>query len=113
MEVFKLSRSYRKHPIVTDGSPRTTKEMKRIANSKVRNSKGTYNGSSYKKLFCSYDIHDYVSRWSKEDAIKEWFDEEANLLNGIISDEKRTLHHKYGTLKNYLDRNWAKWFKRK
>lgn len=107
-----MSRSYKRSSVSTDGSPHTTKEMKRIANSKVRNSKGTYNGSSYKKLFCSYDIHDYISRWSKEDAIQKWFEEEADILNGIISF-KYSYHNKYKTLKNFLNRRWAKWYKRK
>lgn len=107
-----MSRSRRKHPVSTDGSPRTTKEMKRIANSKVRKSKGKFNGGSYKKLFCSYDIHDYISRYSKYEAIEKWFEEEADILNGIIPF-RYSLHNKYKTLKNYLNRGWAKWYKRK
>ena len=107
-----MSRSYRKHPVSTDGSPRTTKEMKRYANSKVRNAKGIYNGKSYKKLFCSYDIHDYISRESKKEAIQRWFEEEADILNKIIPF-KYSLHNEYKTLKNYLNRGWAKWYKRK
>ena len=107
-----MSRSYKKYPFLTDGSPRTTKEMKRYANSKVRNTKGIYNGKSYKKLFCSYDIHDYISRESKQEAIKRWFEEEADILNGIISF-KYSFHNEYKTLKNYLNRGWAKLYKRK
>lgn len=112
MEVFKLSRSYKRSSVSTDGSPHTTKEMKRYANSKVRKTNGVFNGNSYKKLFCSYDIHDYISRWSKQDAIQKWFEEEADILNGIISF-KYSYHDKYKTLKNYLNRGWAKWYKRK
>ena len=107
-----MSRSYKKRPIGTDGSPHTTKEMKRHANSKVRKTKGIYNGNSYKKLFCSYDIHDYISRYSREEAIQKWFEEETDILNGIISF-KYSDHNKYKTLENFLNRWWAKWYRRK
>lgn len=107
-----MSRSYKHNPVGTDGSPHTTKEKKRHANSRVRNTKETYNGNSYKKIFCSYDIHDYISRWSKQDAIKKWYEEEAEILNGIIPF-KYSYHNRYKTLENFLNRGWAKWYKRK
>lgn len=109
-----MSRSYKKHSFSTDGSPHHTKEMKRYANSKVRNTKGKFNGGSYKKIFCSYDIHDYIFRFSKKDAIKRWFDEENGILNGIYKfHPKYSFHAKYKNLENYLYHTWTKWYKRK
>ena len=110
-----MSRSYRKHPVSTDGSPHHTKEMKRIANSKVRKTNGIFNGGSYKKLFCSYDIHDYICRQPKEEAIKEWYDEEAEILNNIRAyiNKHYGLHSNFKNLDDYLKRGWSKWYKRK
>lgn len=63
-----MSRSYKKNPWATDGSPKTTKEMKRIAQKVVRNSKDVpMKGGSYKKFFESWKIHDYKSFMSWED----------------------------------------------
>ena len=60
-----MSRSYKHSPYSTDGHRRTTKASKRYANAVVRHyKKGLPNGKAYKKLYCSYDIHDWINRWS-------------------------------------------------
>lgn len=51
-----MSRSYKKTPGFV---AKKIKFMKRQANKRVRRAKNVSNGSSYKKLFCSYDICDY------------------------------------------------------
>lgn len=58
-----MSRSYKKYPIVTDNG--CSKELKKYANRVVRQKMkdvnfGIANGKSYRKLFESYDICDYV-----------------------------------------------------
>ena len=56
-----MSRSYKHSPVVTDGHSGTTKEMKRYANKATRNTdfdELPLKGKGYKKVFCSYDIHD-------------------------------------------------------
>ena len=50
-----MSRSFKKTHIVKDH----TKGMKRFANKAVRNTLELSSGSSFKKVFCSYDISDY------------------------------------------------------
>jgi len=70
-----MSRSYKHNPYCTDGHPGTTKESKRFANKKVRNTdleELPPKGKSYKKISESYDIHDWINRWTKEEAIKNW-----------------------------------------
>ena len=84
-----MSRSYKKSPYCTDGHRRTTKETKQIANRSVRRRNKritlgyltresryrdilTLDGMSYKRFFCSYDIHDYVTRWSKAEALHDY-----------------------------------------
>ena len=84
-----MSRSYKKNPYCTDGHRRTTKETKQLANRCVRRRNKrvtlgyltrdskyrdilTLDGMSYKKFFCSYDIHDYVTRWSKAEALHDY-----------------------------------------
>lgn len=101
-----MSRSYKKHPVVNDGHVRTTKEKKRCANSIVRkyNEDQTFNGGSYKKIFCSYDIHDYVSRQTIKDYIVKWNEEEAEIINGKwTGKEKYLLHNKYKNIENYIN----------
>lgn len=51
-----MSRSYRKNFGEGLGKER---RMKRLANKKVRKTKGVSNGKQFKKLFQSYDIEDY------------------------------------------------------
>lgn len=70
-----MSRSYKKHPVWTDGSPHTTKEMKRFANKAVRHAgfdEIPLKGKGYKKKFESWDIHDQVTRCTKQQCIDNW-----------------------------------------
>lgn len=67
-----MSRSYHKHPVATDGSPKTTQESKKFANKKVRNTEDIPNGGAYKKVSESWEIHDYKSYWPWEEAKKHW-----------------------------------------
>lgn len=99
-----MSRSYKKHPYCVSGTRKTTKEMKRYANKSVRNYNKTLSkGKSYKKLFCSYDIHEYRSYWTWYQAKKEY-----ELNNG----KWFTWQDKYPTLKLFY-RFWNKYYRRK
>ena len=67
-----MSRSYKKNPIYTD-RPHGAKYWKRLANKKVRRKNYHFlKGKEYKKLYPSWEIHDYISRWSKEQALKDF-----------------------------------------
>ena len=70
-----MSRSVKKHPVCTDGRPGTTKEIKKYANKAVRKAdfdEIPLKGKGYRKKFQTYDIHDWIHRWTKEQAIKDW-----------------------------------------
>lgn len=96
-----MSRSVKKHPVVTDGRG-GQKWPKRQANKKVRRyKKGLSDGKAYKKLFCSWEIHDYISRWSWEEA--KWEYEHS---------PSPYLLEKYPTLKDFY-KYWSKYYKRK
>ena len=95
-----MSRSYKKHPYYTDGSPKTTKEKKKFANKRVRNYEDLPDGAAYKKISESWDIHDYANRWTWEEAKKTW------------EDEDSYLRKRYHTLKD-LYRYWLKCCKTK
>ena len=96
-----MSRSYKKSPVYTDGTPGATSMSKRYANKAVRNYSGEIsNGGFYKHLFCSYCIHDYISRWTWKEAKQDY--NTKNYLKGHCSDEKE-FYNKY----------WAKYYKRK
>lgn len=89
-----MSRSYKKHPIVKDHS--SGKWGKKQSNRAVRNKEEAYKRSNYKKVYPSWDIHDYISYYSKEMAIEDWYVEEAR------PKESQFLHNKYGTLEKWL-----------
>ena len=98
-----MSRSYKKVPVSTDGKRKTTKEMKRCANKHVRHYKeGLHKGNAYKKLFCSYDIHDFISYWP-------WSEAKQDYETGMLSSY---LQERYPTLKSFY-RHWYTCQKRK
>ena len=67
-----MSRSYKKHPFHTDHHVKTSKEKKRFANKKVRRTKSVPSGNAFKKVYPTYDICDWRSRWTWEEAIDDW-----------------------------------------
>lgn len=71
-----MSRSYRKHPVVKDNG-KSKKQDKTLANRIVRRKLkdpeyDLADGKSYKKEYESWNIADYITRWTKEEAIKEY-----------------------------------------
>lgn len=95
-----MSRSYKKNPIYTDGRTPTPKRVKAIANDKVKHTKNLPNGCAYKKVFETYDIHDYISRWSWEEAKFAYFHPNPYGINW--QDD-------YPTLKDFY-RYWKKYY---
>ena len=94
-----MSRSYKKHPICTDHHVKTSKEMKRIANKKIRSLKNElFKGGDYKKAFCSYDICDYKFRKTWAEAKWEFDNEDYRAW---------WLKKQQPTLKSW----WREWFK--
>ena len=67
-----MSRSYKKNPVYTDGRAGSTKKSKKFANKKVRsyNEEESLSGSDYKKVYGQYNIHDYILRWTLEEALE-------------------------------------------
>lgn len=113
-----MSRSYKKHPILTDGSRRVTHQMKRIANHSVRrrdkkiisqclydaecfDSNALLDKNYYKKHFSSYAIHDWISRWSKAQAINDYYE-----------DRYQLWQNEYKNINKFLN-YWAKCYHRK
>lgn len=71
-----MSRSYKKNPWVTDNVH--SKERKKVANNKVRTSvkheeEMLPQGSTYKKIHESWEIHDYAFRQTKRAALQWWY----------------------------------------
>ena len=67
-----MSRSFKKTPIYKDGGYQS--DGKRIANRKVRRAPNdtfsTVKRKLYKKIYETWDINDYVIRWTRRDAEK-------------------------------------------
>ena len=98
-----MSRSYKKAPVYTDYSRKTTKYWKRQANHKVRRSKDVLNNKSYRKAYNSWRIHDYMTYWTKVDAIA-WYEKHK---------DKSWWFKDAQTLDEYLNRYWEHDFHRK
>ena len=93
-----MSRSYKKHPVVTDSKRKTTKLQKRVANKRFRHSTvELYQGNSYRKYSERYNINDYKWWTTEKDAI-EWY---------INKCDSTYIRGRYPTLENYLN-YWAK-----
>lgn len=104
-----MSRSYKKNPIYTDH--RSGKQAKRFANKKVRKyNRKIANGKSYRKIYNSYDIHDYICRETYQEHRQSYESDLKAFINGGSRfdprDSSRWNYH-------YNDNYWAKIFKRK
>ncbi len=58
-----MSRSRKKTPIIKyapSSRKRSLRVVKRAANKRVRSAEDIPDGSYYKKLYCSWDIHDCI-----------------------------------------------------
>lgn len=116
-----MSRSYKHTPIYTDGTAKSTQYTKRKANSKVRNCRDenipTRSRAWFKRVFDQYDIHDYISYWSKRDAIlkltQDWIEEEEKQILNNKPVEEGFYHRRYCTLSNFIQHRWHKNYKRK
>ena len=98
-----MSRSYKKAPICKDNG--IGKNAKRLANKVVRRAKienlKTGKSNSYRKQSNSYNIHDYVSYWSREEAIKNYEEDKCGRWQSM-----------FPTLEEFLN-YWAKCCQRK
>lgn len=83
-----MSRSYKKNPIVKDGH--SGKFGKRLANRKVRHcKKDIANGKAYKKIFESWDIHDFVYRYPLIQLLRDQEAEEKAVMNDGVPDYRK------------------------
>lgn len=102
-----MSRSYKKNPIYTD-RPHGAKYWKRQANRRVRHYRGTLANKKYRRLYCSWDIHDWISRWDKREAIED-YRTSVYFYQGV----PHVVWDDYKTEQEFLDKEWAKYYKRK
>lgn len=102
-----MSRSYKKTPIIKDNG-KSKKVAKTFAVRKTRRKLKNLDyeiadGKSYKKEFESWEIADYITRWTKEDALKEYESK---------SKKYCWFREEWPTLEDYLN-YWYKCMKRK
>lgn len=103
-----MSRSYRHTPIVKDGGI-SSKKNKQRANRYVRrclnrNLDLELQGCSYKKVYNTWEINDYVSRYTVKQAIQEYSERCSR-----ISYLDTWFIEKYPTLNDYLN-EYYKWY---
>lgn len=92
-----MSRSYKKHPFITDHKRKVTKLNKQLANRKFRRMGELCQGGNYKKYSDSWNICDYKWWTTEKDAI-DWY---------INVCDNSYIRGKYKTLEDYLN-YWAK-----
>ena len=122
-----MSRSYKKHPVCTDGHRRTTKENKQLANRSVRRRNKqivdgyftedprytemlTLDGKSYTRYWNSWNIHDWISWWSMATAINQ-FEHPNWLYNPNIGGWFHP-YDEYSSIYDFIS-YWEKYYKRK
>lgn len=106
-----MSKSYRKNPISKDGGT-SSKKKKKIMHKTVRRklnrdiSDDSLANIPSKKMYETWDINDYISRYTREDAIAYY--------NKTEKDEwqKEWFYKKYPTLEDWLN-EWEKNYIRK
>lgn len=70
-----MSRSYKKFPHYSDGENGGARFGKKFANKKVRRTKFDElpkKGKGYKKFYEQWDIRDFTSHWTWEEAITDY-----------------------------------------
>lgn len=103
-----MSRSYRKTYIINVED--SSKRSKRKANEKVRRYLKTNDvalqNSDYKKVYESYDIHDFPIKYTLEDAINDYEQSVKDREEGTIRFNTIDLN-KFPTLDSWLN-HWKK-----
>lgn len=109
-----MSRSYKKQPISKDNQRGGAKLAKRFANKVVRKAENlpSRQRAAYKKCFCTWNIHDYISRWTLQEAIDAWEEEETEMAMGKELG-RYSRHARYGNLEAYLNAVYYKYYVRK
>ncbi|MBO7474230.1 MAG: hypothetical protein J6U00_09575 [Ruminococcus sp.] len=112
-----MSRSYKKNPIIKDNN-KDSKLAKQHANRLFRrciSERELIAGKSglHRKYTESWDIHDYVSRWTKAEAEADWEHEELLIKSGKSYDKSNILWHRIYRTKERFMNYWAKCAKRK
>lgn len=103
-----MSRSYKKHPFLTDngeGRAFAKREANKEFRRKIASDEEMPARPKYKKYSCSYDICDYKWRMTREEAI-EWYTHYAE------HEASAYFKKKYPTLESWL-KYWEKCHKRK
>lgn len=66
-----MSRSYKHSPFVRDPH-HNLKKVKREASKMVRRAKDITNGNMYRKVYCTWNIHDYSFYCSRDILDPKW-----------------------------------------
>lgn len=106
-----MSRSYKKNPVGKDSGDK--KSMKQIANRRVRrrlkNDEDMPARLQHKKMTESWDITDYKSRMTREEAV-QWYNEQLEWQKN--KDSLTYFLRRYPTLEAWL-KYWEKCYRRK
>ena len=111
-----MSRSFKHRPYYKD-CVKSSKQRKRYANRIFRRSTAIDLGSGksmiHRRYTNSWDIHDYILRWSRKDAIDSYNREEARAAIVGVPLEEYGWHAQYKTVDEFLQKVWCKGVYRK
>ena len=107
-----MSNSYKKNPIIKENG-KSKKTQKQIANRTVRRKiKGDglelSDGNSYKKVYNSWNIADFVSRWTEKEATQYYYE----VINKNSPYYSPKTAERFPTLEKFLA-HWKKLMLRK
>lgn len=112
-----MSRSYKKFPLFRDnlwrgrssGVNGKTKNNRKIRRQLKNVNTDVGNGKDYKRFgFDSWDLWEYKSYQTKQDAIDDWEKDQKEIVNGVSSWKA-----KYNETKEEAIKNWYLSYKRK
>ena len=111
-----MSRSYKNSPVIKDNR-KGSKWSKKRANRMFRRSCSVLelcSGKSaiHRKYSETWNIHDCVSRRTREEAEAEWEREELFIKNGMSAENHNIWHRRFTSRERFLN-YWAKCMKRK
>ena len=100
-----MSNSYKKTPIYKDlpSGKKGQIQANRTVRRKLKGANELPQRKTYKKFYCSWEVHDWVNYWSFEDA-KAQYEE---------LQQQDWFKKKYPTEQDFLNKIWYKGYRRK
>ncbi len=108
-----MSRSYKKIPIVKSGGDKNKKLANKVVRHIIDLNNSGCSRSLYKKQYNSWNINDYISRYTLEEATEDYNTKKLIFENNCDRGYLKSFFKKYPTLEDYIEKVWKKNYRRK